>query len=123
MSYSINGTMDIRVRVLHFLSLMRFQLCNLSLYDSGSVKQGQCGRCDGLVGVDTLGVMEFDTKTDTFIGKHLMPDGAGGDPFGSPDGRHVVLVGRNGGEVVRILAAGAPGEVSVSEQVDRCMGT
>lgn len=41
-----------------------------------------------------------------------MPDGTGGDPFGSPDGRHVVLVGRNGGEVVRILAAGAAGEKS-----------
>ena len=26
------------------------------------VEQGQCGRCDGLLGVGTLGVMEFDTK-------------------------------------------------------------
>merc|ERR1740124_622863 len=34
---------------------------------------------------------------------------AGGVPFGSPDGRHVVLVGRNGGEVIRILSAGKPG--------------
>jgi len=76
------------------------------------VTEGQCGRCDGLANVDTLGVMEFDTNTDTFIGGHVMPDGTGGDPFGSPDGRHVVLVGRNGGEVVRILAAGAAGEKS-----------
>merc|ERR1711935_909088 len=68
--------------------------------------------CDGLAGVDTLGVMEFDTSTDTFIKSHVMPDGTGGDPFGSPDGRHIVLVGRNGGEVLRILKAGAPGEVS-----------
>jgi len=79
---------------------------------AGGVAQGQCGRCDGIVGVDTLGVLEFDTSTDTFVGQHVMPDGAGGDPFGSPDGRHIVLVGRNGGEVVRILSAGKPGEES-----------
>jgi len=80
---------------------------------AGSVTQGQCGRCDGIAGVDTLGVMEFDTSTDTFVGHHVMPNGAGGNPFGSPDGRHVVLVGRNGGEVVRILRAGKPGQESV----------
>merc|ERR1740124_531230 len=79
---------------------------------AGGVAQGQCGRCDGIVGVDTLGVLEFDTSTDTFVGQHVMPDGAGGDPFGSPDGRHIVLVGRNGGEVIRILSAGKPGEES-----------
>jgi len=79
---------------------------------AGTVTEGQCGRCDGLAGVDTLGVMEFDTNTDTFIASHVMPDGAGGDPFGSPDGRHVVLIGRNGGEVLRILKAGNPGEPS-----------
>merc|ERR1711935_677632 len=79
---------------------------------AGIVTEGQCGRCDGLAGVDTLGVMEFDTSTDTFIKSHVMPDGTGGDPFDSPDGRHIVLVGRNGGEVLRILKAGAPGEVS-----------
>ena len=86
------------------------------LYHSGTVTEGQCGRCDGLANVDTLGVMEFDTNTDRFIGGHVMPDGTGGDPFGSPDGRHVVLVGRNGGEVVRILVVGAAGEKSVSGQ-------
>merc|ERR1711957_963274 len=79
---------------------------------AGQVTEGQCGRCDGLVGVDTIGVYEFDTSTNTFVGNHVMPDGAGGDPFGSPDGRHIVLVGRNGGEVLRILAAGEPGVAS-----------
>jgi len=98
-------------------SLIRFLLCSLFLHGSGSVTQGQCGRCDGIAGVDTLGVMEFDTSTDTFVGHHVMPNGAGGNPFGSPDGRHVVLVGRNGGEVVRILRAGKPGQESVSERV------
>ena len=75
---------------------------------------GQCGRCDGLEGVDTIGVYEFDTSTDTIIANHVMPNGTGGDPFSSPDGRHIVLVGRNGGGVLRILAAGEPGEKSVS---------
>jgi hypothetical protein len=56
--------------------------------------------------------MEFDTNTDKFIASHVMPDGAGGDPFGSPDGRHIVIVGRNGGEVIRILKAGEPGVAS-----------
>jgi len=79
---------------------------------AGQVTEGQCGRCDGLVGVDTIGVYEFDTSTDTFVGNHVMPDGAGGDPFGSPDGRHIVLVGRNGGEVLRFLAAGENGAKS-----------
>jgi len=76
---------------------------------AGTITEGQCGRCDGIAGVDTLGVMEFDTSSDKFIASHVMPDGAGGDPHGSPDGRHVVLVGRNGGEVIRILKAGAAG--------------
>merc|ERR1711957_512195 len=79
---------------------------------AGTVTEGQCGRCDGLAGVDTLGVMEFDPNTDKFIASHVMPDGTGGDPFGSPDGRHIVLVGNNGGEVLRILAAGEPGVAS-----------
>ena len=94
--------------------------------DRGTVTEGHCGQCDGLAGVDTLGVMEFDTSTDSFIASHVMPDGTGGDPFGSPDGRHVVLVGRNGGEVLRILKAGEPGEPSVSTHTselncERCL--
>lgn len=76
--------------------------------------QGQCGRCDGLANVDSLGVYEYNTEKDEIIGNHVMPDGTGGDPYGSPDGRHIVLVGRNGGEVIRILKAGVNGEVSVS---------
>ena len=39
-----------------------------------------------------------------------MPDGDGCDPFGSPDGRYIVLAGRNGGEIVRILSASKPSE-------------
>lgn len=79
--------------------------------NAGKVMSGQCGRCDGLA-VDNIGVYEFNTQTDTIVDHHTMADGTGGDPFASPDGRHIVLVGRNGGEVLRILEAGANGEKS-----------
>ncbi len=81
---------------------------------SGQVKPGQCGRCDGMQGVDTLGVYEFDTRSETFIANHLMPAGVGGDPFSSPDGRYIVLVGRNGGEKLRFLKTANNGQRSVS---------
>merc|ERR1712008_288278 len=93
----------------------RYGSANVSITtgpSAGQITEGQCGRCDGIAGVDTLGVMEFDTSIDEFIATHVMPDGTGGDPFGSPDGRHVVLVGRNGGQVVRFLKAGEPGKPS-----------
>jgi len=79
--------------------------------NAGKTMQGQCGRCDGLP-IDSIGVLEFNTQTDTFIGSHAMKDGTGGDPFGSPDGRHIVLVGRNGGETLRILETGENGQLS-----------
>jgi len=78
---------------------------------AGQVAEGQCGRCDGLT-VDNIGVYEFDTNTDTIVGQHTMADGTGGDPFASPDGRFIVLVGFNGGEVLRVLKMGAPDEKS-----------
>merc|ERR1712008_115466 len=93
----------------------RYGSANVSITtgpSAGQITEGQCGRCDGIAGVDTLGVMEFHTSIDEFIATHVMPDGTGGDPFGSPDGRHVVLVGRNGGQVVRFLKAGEPGKPS-----------
>ena len=80
----------------------------------GQTLPGQCGRCDGVAGVDTLGVYEFDTVSETFVGNHLMPSGVGGDPFSSPDGKFIVLVGRNGGEKLRFLRTGSNGEPSVS---------
>lgn len=79
---------------------------------AGQVRQGQCGQCDGVAGVDTLGVYEFDTSTDTFVGNHLMPEGVGGDPYPSPDGSHIVMVGRNGGKTIRVLETGEAGEKS-----------
>ena len=76
--------------------------------------QGQCGRCDGVAGVDTLGVYEFDTINERIVGNHVMPSGLGGDPFSSPDGKYIVLVGRNGGEKLRFLRTGSNGQRSVS---------
>merc|ERR1712086_1097541 len=63
-------------------------------------------------GVDTLGVYEFDTATDTIIGNHVMKEGIGGDPFPSPDGEHIVLIANNGGTSIRILKTGEPGAKS-----------
>jgi hypothetical protein len=74
--------------------------------------QGMCGRCDGIAGVDTLGVYEFDTTTDTIVGNHIMKENFGGDPYPSPDGKYIVLIGRNGGTTVRILETGATSEPS-----------
>jgi len=80
---------------------------------AGSVNiSGTCGRCDGVMGVDTLGVYEFDTATDTIIGNHVMKEGIGGDPFPSPDGEHIVLIANNGGTSIRILKTGEPGAKS-----------
>jgi len=73
---------------------------------------GMCGRCDGIAGVDTLGVYEFDTTTDTIVGNHIMKENFGGDPFPSPDGKYIVLIGRNGGASIRILEAGFTSEKS-----------
>lgn len=73
---------------------------------------GQCGRCDGLAGVDIIGVYEFNTATDTIVGNHLMKENIGGDPFPSPDGKYIVLIAKNGGTSVRILRTGKPGEKS-----------
>lgn len=73
---------------------------------------GMCNRCDGVANVDTLGVYEFDTTTDTVVGSHVLEEGFGGDPFPSPDGKFIVLMGRNGGTTVRILKTGATSEKS-----------
>lgn len=74
--------------------------------------KGMCGRCDGIKGVDTIGVYEFDTTSDTIVGNHIMKENFGGDPFPSPDGRFIVLIGRNGGTSIRIIEAGETSEKS-----------
>jgi len=48
---------------------------------------GVCGSsCEGKKDVDTIGVYEFDTVTDTVVKTHVMEEGFGGDPYPSPDG-------------------------------------
>ena len=60
-----------------------FMLCS----DPNKLQSGQCGhRCDGLDGIDILGVYEYDTVADKSIMSWTMDDGKSGDPFPSPSG-------------------------------------
>lgn len=83
---------------------------------SGETVEGQCGRhCQGGP-TDTIGVIEFDTATDTVIGTHKFVGSAPVyAPFSSPDGEHVILFGLDGGKTVEILKAGESGEQSEVE--------
>ena len=72
------------VVMLHRLSS---RLCVPVLTCSGSKNiTGTCYGCDALPQIDTEGVYEFDTTTDTLVGNHVMKEGVGGDPFPTPDG-------------------------------------
>ena len=62
---------------------------------------GLCGSsCEGVEGVDTIGVYEFDSVTETVVGTHVMKEGTGGDPYPSPDGSK--LLARNGKMTISI---------------------
>jgi len=77
--------------------------------------QGTCGRgCEAKPGIDTIGVYEFDTATDTVVATHVMKEGFSGDPLPSPDGKYIVLLARNGGKTIRIIEAGEPGQPSTN---------
>jgi len=80
---------------------------------SGEEVEGQCGRhCQGGV-TDNIGIIEFDTHTDTVVGTHpfvgTAPTYA---PFTSPDGEFIILFGLDGGSTVQMLKAGTNGEKS-----------
>jgi len=79
----------------------------------GKEVEGQCGRhCVGGKR-DTMGILEFDTNTDTVVGKHSFVGNAPvATPFSSPDGEYIVLFGMNGGKLVQILKAGMNGKKS-----------
>lgn len=68
----------------------------LFINDRGmSDMNGVCGgSCAGVSGIDTIGVYEFDTVSETVISTHVMKEGFGGDPYPSPDGSeyHNLLV-------------------------------
>lgn len=76
---------------------------------------GACGsECEGTT-ADTIGVYEYDTVTDTFIGSFNVKEGTGfgADPISSPDGKYVLLLPNDGGQFVRVIKAGANGQQSV----------
>mmetsp|Transcript_23248 Transcript_23248/g.68749 ORF Transcript_23248/g.68749 Transcript_23248/m.68749 type:complete len:401 (+) Transcript_23248:4236-5438(+) len=82
-------------------------------YHSGMVNvTGLCGRsCEGTP-ADSVGMYEIDSKTDVVVATHVMAEGAGGDPHPSPDGKYIVMLGKNAGKTIRILEAGASGAPS-----------
>ena len=82
---------------------------------AGELIEGQCGsHCRGGI-TDTIGVIEFDTNTDTVVGTHRFVGSAPVyAPFASPDGKHIVMFGLDGGKTVEILKAGESGQKSVS---------
>lgn len=60
-----------------------------------------------------MGVIEFDTKTDTIVGNHNFVGSAPVyAPFSSPDGEYIILFGIDGGQTVEILKAGESGSKS-----------
>ncbi|KAL7550471.1 hypothetical protein ACHAWF_014861 [Thalassiosira exigua] len=76
---------------------------------------GLCGRsCSGVPGVDTVGVYEYDAKAGRVVATHVLAEGIGGDPYPSPDGKYIVLMGKNGGSTVRVIEAGLPGAPSTT---------
>lgn len=89
----------------------RYGSYNITL--DGKLVEGQCGRhCAGGVR-DTIGILEFDTNTDTVVGTHSFVGSAPVEtPISSPDGEYIVLFGLNGGKLVTILQAGETGEKS-----------
>jgi len=82
----------------------------------GETTEGQCGsHCRGGI-TDTIGVIEFDTNTDTVVGTHRFVGSAPVyAPFASPDGKHIVMFGLDGGRTVEILKAGESGQKSELE--------
>jgi len=71
------------------------------------------GSCEGSK-ADTLGVYEFNTKTDELVASHNIKEGTGfgADPAASPDGKYIVLMGNDGGQNLRVLMAGENGAAS-----------
>jgi hypothetical protein len=61
---------------------------------------------------DTIGVMEFDTVSDSFVANHQPLEGFGATPQASPDGQHIVMFASDGGKNVRVLKAGENGQAS-----------
>jgi len=69
--------------------------------------------CEGST-ADTLGVFEFDTIGKKIVANHNIKEGTGfgADPVSSPDGKHILLLGNDGGKFVRLLSPGENGAAS-----------
>jgi len=86
----------------------------------GILREGQCGRhCVGGP-ADTIGVVELNTLNNTVVAQHQFVGAAPIDqPLVSPDGKHIVFFGIDGGRKIQILSPGANGEKSeISETID-----
>lgn len=79
----------------------------------GKLTEGQCGHhCRGGV-TDTIGIIEFDTNSETVVGTHKFVGTAPVySPFASPDGEYVILFGMDGGQTVQMLKPGESGKKS-----------
>jgi len=84
---------------------------------------GTCSSpCEGSP-ADTIGVYEFDTVSGRVVASHNIKPGTGfgADPVASPDGKHVLLFGNDGGQYLRILETksnGIPSTALVDVPVD-----
>jgi len=79
---------------------------------SDQMQNGTCSNsCKGSA-ADTIGVTEFDTVGNVFVGNHNSLANNGCVPKGSPDGKTVVLLPYDGGATVRVLRTGENGEAS-----------
>jgi len=73
---------------------------------------GKCGHsCEGSA-ADVLGVLEWDTKSNTIIDYHLNSLGYAADPFIDPSGKYLVMLANDGGREATIIKAGKNGEPS-----------
>ena len=73
---------------------------------------GTCGvPCEGSR-ADTIGVMEFDTVSETFVETHQPKEGLGAKAQASPDGQYIVLFPNDGGKNIRVLRAEDNGQAS-----------
>ena len=76
----------------------------------GQILNGLFRRCAGLKDVYTLRVYEFDTGINNFTVNQ--ENGAGGDPFDSPNSRKFVHARNNDSETLSILVADKLGKKS-----------
>jgi hypothetical protein len=79
----------------------------------GVLQQGRCGStCSGSE-ADVLGVVEFDTQTNSIVGNHFTKDGFGAKARMSPNGDLIFLLQNNPlDNNMRILRAGKNGKPS-----------